>query len=119
MMTLMFSILAILSYKHISREEIKFEDLNKLQESLSEKLAKRRFLLVLDDVWNEDYTEWELLQRPFVAGAPGSKIIVTTRKTTVASVMDSDQAYPMKLLSEEEALPVMYPYNTTGCKIIL
>ncbi|KAJ9543819.1 hypothetical protein OSB04_023526 [Centaurea solstitialis] len=91
----------------ISVDEKKFEDLNKLQESLSEKLAKRRFLLVLDDVWNEDYTEWELLQRPFVVGAPGSKIIVTTRKTTVASVMDSDQAYPMKLLSEEEALSLL------------
>ncbi|KAD3336365.1 hypothetical protein E3N88_31884 [Mikania micrantha] len=48
--------------------------------------------------------EWELLQRPFTVGAPGSKVLVTTRKTTVASAMDSDQAYDLKLLSDEEAL---------------
>ncbi|KAJ9543895.1 hypothetical protein OSB04_023602, partial [Centaurea solstitialis] len=93
--------------QNVSGEDKKFEDLNQLQESLSEKLAKRRFLLVLDDVWNEDYTEWELLRRPFVVGAPGSKIIVTTRKTTVASMMDSVQTYPMKLLSKEEALSLL------------
>ncbi|KAD3336371.1 hypothetical protein E3N88_31890 [Mikania micrantha] len=29
--------------------------------------------------------EWELLQRPFTVEAPGSKVLVTTRKTTVES----------------------------------
>ncbi|KAJ9543897.1 hypothetical protein OSB04_023604 [Centaurea solstitialis] len=91
----------------VGGEDKRFEDLNLLQESLLEKLSKRRFLLVLDDVWNEDYMEWELLQRPFVVGAPGSKIIVTTRKTMVASVMGSVQTYPMKLLSKEEALSLL------------
>ncbi|KAD3336370.1 hypothetical protein E3N88_31889 [Mikania micrantha] len=47
---------------------------------------------------------WELLQRPFTAGAPGSKVLVTTRKTTVASAMDSVQAYNLELLSDEDAL---------------
>ncbi|XP_076899675.1 putative disease resistance RPP13-like protein 1 [Bidens hawaiensis] len=79
-------------------------NLNLLQESLKEKLSKKRFLLVLDDVWNEKYSGWELLQRPFTEGASGSKVLVTTRKTTVASVMDSVQTYPLELLSDEEAL---------------
>ncbi|KAI3788139.1 hypothetical protein L2E82_00823 [Cichorium intybus] len=81
-----------------------FANLDLLQVALTEKLSKRRFLLVLDDVWNENYKEWELLQRPFVVGAHGSKVIVTTRKTTVASVMDSVHTYPLELLSNEEAL---------------
>ncbi|CAH1418303.1 unnamed protein product [Lactuca virosa] len=81
-----------------------FANLDLLQVALTEKLSKRRFLLVLDDVWNENYKEWELLQRPFVVGAPGSKVIVTTRKITVASVMDFVHAYPLELLSNEEAL---------------
>ncbi|XP_024973916.1 putative disease resistance RPP13-like protein 1 [Cynara cardunculus var. scolymus] len=88
----------------VGGEDKMFANLNLLQVALTEKLLKKRFLLVLDDVWNEDYKEWELLQRPFLAGAFGSKIIVTTRKTTVASMMDSVQAYPLKLLSNEEAL---------------
>ncbi|KAI3667574.1 hypothetical protein L6452_42640 [Arctium lappa] len=91
-------------FKDVGGADQKFENLNQLHVALTEKLSKKRFLLVLDDVWNEDYTEWELLQRPFVVGAPGSKIIVTTRKKTVASVMDSVQAYPLGLLSNEEAL---------------
>ncbi|KAJ9550086.1 hypothetical protein OSB04_022629 [Centaurea solstitialis] len=81
-----------------------FADLNLLHVALKEKLSKKRFLVVLDDVWNENYMELELLQRPFVEGAPGSKIIVTTRKTTVASMMKSSQSYNLDVLSEEEAL---------------
>nr|XP_043627937.1 putative disease resistance protein At3g14460 [Erigeron canadensis] len=81
-----------------------FKTLNQLQVALSEKLSNKRFLLVLDDVWNEDINQWDLLQRPFSVAAPGSKIIVTTRKNKVATVVDSTQAYPLEILSNEEAL---------------
>ncbi|XP_071719672.1 putative disease resistance RPP13-like protein 1 [Rutidosis leptorrhynchoides] len=91
-------------YKDVSGEDTEFKTLNQLQVALSEKLSKKKFLIVLDDVWNEDYKKWELLQRPFGEGASGSKVIVTTRKTMVASVMDSIQAYPMEVLSNDEAL---------------
>ncbi|KAJ9543740.1 hypothetical protein OSB04_023447 [Centaurea solstitialis] len=91
-------------FKDVGGADQMFENLNQLHVALIEKLSKKTFLLVLDDVWNEDYTKWELLQRPFVAGAPGSKIIVTTRKNTVASVMDSIKTYPLELLSNEGAL---------------
>ncbi|KAL8260455.1 hypothetical protein R6Q59_028408 [Mikania micrantha] len=62
-----------------------FANPNLLEEALIEKLSKKMFLLVLDDVWNENHEEWELLQRPFTVEAPGSKVLVTTRKTTVES----------------------------------
>ncbi|KAK1428584.1 hypothetical protein QVD17_17422 [Tagetes erecta] len=94
-------------FKDVGGEDKKFETLNQLQLTLTEKLANKRFLLVLDDVWNENYDEWELLQRPFVVGAPGSKVIVTTRKTMVASVMDSVQTYHLELLSNEKALSLL------------
>ncbi|KAM0060536.1 putative virus X resistance protein-like, coiled-coil [Helianthus debilis subsp. tardiflorus] len=88
----------------VGGDDRKFETLNQLQVALTEKLSRKRFLFVLDDAWNEIYDEWELLQRPFTVGAPGSKILVTTRKTKVALVMDSVKAYPLELLSNEEAL---------------
>ncbi|MBD4018873.1 hypothetical protein GUI04_07525, partial [Xanthomonas citri pv. citri] len=53
----------------------KFKDLNLLQVALKEKISKKRFLIVLDDVWSESYADWEILERPFLAGAPGSKVI--------------------------------------------
>ncbi|KAI3712006.1 hypothetical protein L1987_70555 [Smallanthus sonchifolius] len=101
-------------FKDVDGEDKRFETLNQLQVALTEKLLKRRFLLVLDDVWNEDYRKWELLQRPFIVGAPGSKILVTTRKTMVASVMDSIKAYPLELLSYEEAISLFV--QQASCK---
>ncbi|KAJ9558475.1 hypothetical protein OSB04_013089 [Centaurea solstitialis] len=81
-----------------------FANLDLLHVALKEKLSNKKFLIVLDDVWNENYMDLDQLQTPFVAGAPGSKIIVTTRKTNVASVMNSSQSYNLDVLSEEKAL---------------
>ncbi|CDP17839.1 unnamed protein product [Coffea canephora] len=64
-----------------------YEDLNMVQVKLSETLTRKRFLIVLDDVWTEKYEDWDILRRPFLVGSSGSKIIVTTRHHRVASVM--------------------------------
>ncbi|KAL7617807.1 hypothetical protein Lser_V15G03615 [Lactuca serriola] len=91
-------------FEAVAKENTKFSNLNLLHVALKEKLSKKRFLLVLDDVWNEDYSKWEVLQSPLLVGAPGSKIIVTTRSTRVASVMDTKETYPLNVLSDEDAL---------------
>ncbi|CAK8561099.1 unnamed protein product [Lathyrus sativus] len=76
-------------------------DLNMVQERLKEKLTAKRFLLVLDDLWNERRDQWEALQIPFNFGAQGSKILVTTRSLKVASTTRSSRIHQLEQLKKE------------------
>ncbi|XP_059653693.1 putative disease resistance RPP13-like protein 1 [Cornus florida] len=78
-------------------------DLNLLQIKLKERLKGNRFLLVLDDVWNENYNDWDLLRRPFSTGERGSRIIVTTRHENVARVMCSVPSHHLDQLSFKDS----------------
>ncbi|XP_077225818.1 uncharacterized protein LOC143859026 [Tasmannia lanceolata] len=60
--------------------------LDGMQKSLREIICEKRFLLVLDDVWNEDREKWDSLKQ-ILTCCKGSKIIVTTRNQTIASMM--------------------------------
>ncbi|RVW71207.1 putative disease resistance protein RGA3 [Vitis vinifera] len=64
----------------------------------------KKFLLVLDDVWNENCHEWDTLCMPMRAGAAGSKLIVTTRNEGVAAVTRTCPAYPLRELSNNDCL---------------
>uniref|UniRef100_A0A251T040 Putative NB-ARC n=1 Tax=Helianthus annuus TaxID=4232 RepID=A0A251T040_HELAN len=72
-------------FQSMAKKEI--SDFNELQEALRDHLTGKRFLLVLDDVWSERREDWETLVRPFYTCAPGSKIIVTTRKDKLLKIL--------------------------------
>ncbi|XP_052297177.1 putative disease resistance RPP13-like protein 1 isoform X10 [Citrus sinensis] len=97
--------------RSITKQTIDDSDLNLLQEELKKKLSQKKFLLVLDDVWNENYNDWVDMSRPFEAGAQGSKIVVTTRNQQVAKIMRPDQAYELKNLSTEDCLSVFAQHS--------
>ncbi|KAL5735645.1 hypothetical protein ACOSQ2_030433 [Xanthoceras sorbifolium] len=79
------------------------KNLDAVQKELREKVAGRKFLLVLDDVWSTNYSKWESLRSPFMDGAQGSKIIVTTRLDRVASTMGSSKKlHRLHILSNNE-----------------
>jgi len=44
-------------------------DLEMVHTRLQKKLTGKKFLLVLDDVWNENQSKWEEVQKPLVFGA--------------------------------------------------
>ncbi|KAM3691152.1 hypothetical protein ACJW31_09G173900 [Castanea mollissima] len=82
------------------------ENLSKdqLQILLRELLKDKKFLLVLDDVWNDDHNKWIELEGLLLGGCKGSKIIVTTRKSSVATIMGTVATYNLKGLSHEYCL---------------
>ncbi|KAK7287072.1 hypothetical protein RIF29_00085 [Crotalaria pallida] len=109
----------------ISREE----NLNMLQVKLKEKLTGKKFFLVLDDVWEDEYLKWEALRSPLLSGARGSKILVTTRNEQVASAMRCAHLHRLMRLSEEESWSLFtkyamrhenltFDFNEIGRKII-
>ncbi|KAK2970650.1 hypothetical protein RJ640_012238 [Escallonia rubra] len=71
---------------------------------LRKHLNRKKYLVVLDDVWNEIPGKWESLRDALLetGGSSESKVLVTTRSSTVASTMTSF-AYPLKHLSDDDS----------------
>ncbi|KAL5570288.1 hypothetical protein UlMin_026863 [Ulmus minor] len=76
--------------------------LQTLQERIDEAIEGKKFFLVLDDVWTADDKKWEPLKEALRKGAPGSRILVTSRKTEVALMMGAKRnMITLEVLSEE------------------
>ncbi|XP_062002745.1 putative disease resistance protein RGA4 isoform X1 [Rosa rugosa] len=75
---------------------------------IREKLEKKRYLLVLDDVWSEDPEKWKQLRSCLltVNYTQGSSIIVTTRSDKVAKVMETFRC-DLRRLSDDESWLIM------------
>nr|KJB46342.1 hypothetical protein B456_007G361400 [Gossypium raimondii] len=87
----------------ITSKSIDYSNLDLLQVKLKKKLSGKRFLLVLDDIWNENYNDWTILRSPFGAG---THIIVTTRLQMVSSIVDPLKAFHLDKLSDDDCLSI-------------
>ncbi|CAB4272798.1 unnamed protein product [Prunus armeniaca] len=93
----------------LKRETPTSNVLQTLLEVIHESIEGKKFLLVLDDVWNEDYRKWEPLKLALQNGAVGSRILVTTRKEDVAMMMRaSADTINLKELSDENCRKLFY-----------
>ncbi|CAN6582758.1 unnamed protein product [Malus baccata var. baccata] len=83
-------------------------ELDRVLHRMSTSIEGKRFLLVLDDVWTHDREKWEKLRAPLIkSGAPGSKILVTTRKHEVVDMMRAKyEMINLGGLSEEYCLSI-------------
>ncbi|KAG8063550.1 hypothetical protein GUJ93_ZPchr0003g17689 [Zizania palustris] len=81
-----------------------------LQQQLREHLSTRKFLLVIDNLWAEDYGFWEKLRCPLLAGEKGSKVLITTRNERVWRRTSTILPIHLKGLEVEECLHLLKKY---------
>ncbi|KAF7154627.1 hypothetical protein RHSIM_Rhsim01G0055800 [Rhododendron simsii] len=96
---------AILEF--VTKRTCEFKALAQVQDELKKALAGKKFLIVLDDMWNKNHGDWSSLKSPFNDGALGSKVIVTTRNRDVANTMAGANRYHfLTELSEDDCWSV-------------
>ncbi|XP_062097603.1 putative disease resistance protein RGA3 [Humulus lupulus] len=76
-------------------------ELEQLQNELRSKLSGKKYLLVLDDVWNEHGEEWHKLEMLLKCGGRGSRVLVTTRSEMVSRITQTVQPFKVKGLSKD------------------
>ncbi|KAD6452972.1 hypothetical protein E3N88_07677 [Mikania micrantha] len=92
------------------------EDFNKLHEALRDYVRGKRFLLLIDDLWCESYTDLQTLIGPLCTCAPGSKIIITTRKDQLLRNLGCDPLNKqLESLSHDDALS-LFALRALGVK---
>ncbi|KAI6693446.1 hypothetical protein NL676_021156, partial [Syzygium grande] len=90
--------------KSANCQDYENKSLDQLQRLLQETLGKKKYLLVLDDMWNEVRLKWLELGDWLKSGEPGSKILVTTRSNIVAKVIVAKPAiYDLESLPRDES----------------
>ncbi|KAG5608853.1 hypothetical protein H5410_020134 [Solanum commersonii] len=73
-----------------------------LENHLRNLLTERKYLVVVDDVWQRE--AWESLKRAFPDSKNGSRVIITTRKEDVAERADNRGfVHKLRFLSQEES----------------
>ncbi|PHU21570.1 hypothetical protein BC332_06677 [Capsicum chinense] len=88
--------------------------LDAVQNEHRKMLDGKKYLLVLDDVWNEDPLKWSRLKNMLIDGAKGSNILLTTHSDVVAEVSGSAHQHKIGELSVEEAW-ILFEKMASGC----
>ncbi|KAF7848906.1 hypothetical protein BT93_L1458 [Corymbia citriodora subsp. variegata] len=90
--------------KNATSQSLNNLDIQQSQIFLRNIIKDKKFLLVLDDVWSNDRGRWEELKALLTEGAHGSKIIVTTRSSDVASMMGTHREHNLRGLSHKDSM---------------
>ncbi|XP_047339478.1 putative disease resistance protein RGA4 [Impatiens glandulifera] len=73
-----------------------------LQKMIQDELRGKKYLIVLDDVWNEDREEWNKLRSILDCGSNDAFVLTTTRKRKVAETMETIPHFELSPLAEDD-----------------
>ncbi|XP_051115855.1 putative late blight resistance protein homolog R1A-10 isoform X4 [Andrographis paniculata] len=89
----------------IDKRDMKEKSDEDIKLFIYQSLFGRRYLIVLDDVW--DIEVWNVLRRFLPENGDGSRVLLTTRMVGVADDFGSDIPYAMKLLEEDKSWDIL------------
>ncbi|XP_044480656.1 putative disease resistance protein RGA1 isoform X2 [Mangifera indica] len=79
-------------------------EMDQLQKCLREEIDGKKYLLVLDDLWDDENPhKWSELKDLLMGGARDSKILVTTRNENVARITSKFPSQGLRRLDEDES----------------
>nr|XP_009774730.1 PREDICTED: putative late blight resistance protein homolog R1B-16 isoform X1 [Nicotiana sylvestris]XP_009774732.1 PREDICTED: putative late blight resistance protein homolog R1B-16 isoform X1 [Nicotiana sylvestris] len=89
-------------FKQATRDKSEIKEDVDIADKLQKTLKGRRYLIVLDDIWEID--AWEDLGLCFPKGEDGSRVMVTTRIEEVAKhLQHRNDPYSLRFLTSEES----------------
>ncbi|XP_019235529.1 PREDICTED: putative disease resistance RPP13-like protein 1 [Nicotiana attenuata] len=65
-------------------------------------LRNKKFLIILEDVSNEQHTDWDMFRSSLRQGAIGSMILVTTCSEKVTLIMGSEPCHYLSPVEDED-----------------
>ena len=86
-----------------------YETNNAVLEKLKKELEVGRYLLVLNDVWNEESIKWDTLRSCLleISSNIGNNIIVTTRSDNMVAIMGTHPQCHLEKLSNDECWSIV------------
>ncbi|GLU17970.1 hypothetical protein SLE2022_342990 [Rubroshorea leprosula] len=97
--------------EHFKDGAVPKNNVNALLEDLANEMEEKAFLLILDDVWNENPSKWDAFSSRLlkILKTTGNSIVVTTRSRQAAAVMETlpMQNYEMQRLSDDECWSII------------
>ncbi|KAL0417030.1 UNVERIFIED_CONTAM: putative late blight resistance proteinR1A-10 [Sesamum latifolium] len=95
-------LLGLLDSTKMLTEEMQDESDERLAEFLYKSLKGRRYLIVMDDIWDTDI--WDAVSRLFPNDNNGSRVLLTTRLSDVALYANSSsRLHQMQFLKEDDS----------------
>ncbi|XP_060172236.1 putative late blight resistance protein homolog R1B-23 isoform X1 [Lycium barbarum] len=95
------------TYRLAVRDEINESSDDQLMHMIYKKLMRRRYLVIMDDIWSKDI--WDLMTRIFPDDNNGSRIILTSRHKEVAEHADPDSnPHEMSLLNTDNSWKLLH-----------
>uniref|UniRef100_A0A0E0CJ97 NB-ARC domain-containing protein n=1 Tax=Oryza meridionalis TaxID=40149 RepID=A0A0E0CJ97_9ORYZ len=88
-----------------SKKAATTDHLDSLQRDLSEQVSDKRFLIILDDMWDDALSAnkqwWEMFCAPLRNGLHGSMMLVTTRSSQVADRVGTIEHFTLDGLKDD------------------